>query len=147
VPFHDAINRLNFDARQDGAHHRPNEPLPTGSNLLTARSFRDRPARQVAIVTGAASYRDDDPYQVGAGAATASTLARLGAAFVLADINGAVAEKCAEAIRSKAGVAGGVEADACIEEHVQRMAAAAVKHFGCRLDTLPNNAAGSLRRQ
>ncbi|MGW6754924.1 hypothetical protein [Streptomyces sp. NPDC055817] len=48
---------------------------------------------EVATLAGAASYHDDDPHQVGQGAATARMLARLGAAFVLADINSAVAAK------------------------------------------------------
>ena len=58
---------------------------------------------KVAIVTGAASYHgDDDPYRVGQGVATSRTLARLGAAVVMADINGAVAEERAEEIRVEA---------------------------------------------
>lgn len=58
---------------------------------------------EVAILAGAASYHDDDPYQVGQGVATARTLARLGAAFVLADINSAVAAKCVQLRGSDAG--------------------------------------------
>jgi NAD(P)-dependent dehydrogenase (short-subunit alcohol dehydrogenase family) len=101
---------------------------------------------KVAIVTGAASYHgDDDPYRVGQGASSSSTLARLGANVVLADINGAVAEERADAIRSKGGVAVAVEVDVRVERDVQRMVATAVKHFG-RLDILHNNAA-DLSRQ
>ena len=96
---------------------------------------------KVAIVTGAASYHgDDDPYRVGQGAATSRTLASLGAAVVLADINGAVAEERAQEIRASGGNAIAVETDVRVEEHVKRMVATAVKEFG-RLDILHNNAA------
>ncbi len=61
---------------------------------------------RVAVVTSAASYHgDDDPYRAGQGGATSSsTLARLGAAVDLADINGALAEERAAAIQPKGGV-------------------------------------------
>jgi NAD(P)-dependent dehydrogenase (short-subunit alcohol dehydrogenase family) len=96
---------------------------------------------KVAIVTGAASYHGpDDPYRVGQGASTSSTLAGLGAAVILADINGAVAEERAEQIRAEGGDAIAVETDVRVEEEVQRMVATAVREFG-RLDILHNNAA------
>lgn len=96
---------------------------------------------KVAIVTGAASYHGSDGgIDVGQGAATAALLARLGAAVVLADINGAAAEQRAGEIRAGGGRAIAIATDVRVEEHVACMVAMALEHFG-RLDVLHNNAA------
>jgi NAD(P)-dependent dehydrogenase (short-subunit alcohol dehydrogenase family) len=101
----------------------------------------DRLDGKVAIVTGAASYHGDDTLrQQGQGGAVAAKLAELGASVVLADINGAAAERRAEAIREAGGDAIAVETDVRSEEQVQRMVQTALDEFG-RLDILHNNAA------
>ena len=101
----------------------------------------DRLEGKVAIVTGAASYHGDETLrQQGQGGAVAAKLAELGASVVLADINGAAAERRAEAIRDAGGDAIAVETDVRNEEHIQRMVQTAVDEFG-RLDILHNNAA------
>jgi NAD(P)-dependent dehydrogenase (short-subunit alcohol dehydrogenase family) len=96
---------------------------------------------RVAIVTGAASYHGDDTLrQPGQGSESAQTLARLGAAVVVADRNGAAAERRAEQIRADGGDALACEADVTDEAQVGRMVQAALDEFG-RLDILHNNAA------
>ncbi len=96
---------------------------------------------KVAIVTGAASYHGDETLrQQGQGGAVASKLAELGAAVVLADINGAAAERRAEAIVQAGGEAIAVQTDVRSEEQVRRMVDTALEAFG-RLDILHNNAA------
>jgi len=96
---------------------------------------------KVAIVTGAASYHGDDTLrQQGQGGAVAAKLAELGAAVVLADINGEAAERRAEGIRQAGGDAVAVETDVRDEAQVQRMVKTALDEFG-RLDILHNNAA------
>jgi NAD(P)-dependent dehydrogenase (short-subunit alcohol dehydrogenase family) len=101
----------------------------------------DRLEGKVAIVTGAASYHGDETLrQQGQGGAVAAKLAELGASVVLADLNGAAAERRAEAIRDAGGDAVAVETDVRNEEHIQRMVQTAIDEFG-RLDILHNNAA------
>jgi NAD(P)-dependent dehydrogenase (short-subunit alcohol dehydrogenase family) len=96
---------------------------------------------KVAIVTGAGSYHGDPSLrQPGQGSESARTLARLGAAVVLADINGEAAEHRASEIRAAGGDAVAVETDVSEEADVQRMVTAAIDEFG-RLDILHNNAA------
>jgi NAD(P)-dependent dehydrogenase (short-subunit alcohol dehydrogenase family) len=96
---------------------------------------------KVAIVTGAASYHGDESLrQPGQGSETAATLARLGAAVVLADINGPAAEARAEQLRRSGADAVAVAVDVTDEGQVQRMVQTAVNEFG-RLDILHNNAA------
>jgi hypothetical protein len=96
---------------------------------------------KVAIVTGAASFHGDDALsQPGQGSETSALLARLGAAVVLADINGDAAERRAEEIRLAGGDAIAVQTDVSDEQQVQRMVRVALDEFG-RLDVLHNNAA------
>jgi NAD(P)-dependent dehydrogenase (short-subunit alcohol dehydrogenase family) len=96
---------------------------------------------KVAIVTGAASYHGDDTLrQPGQGSETASILARLGAAVVLADINGEAAARRAADIRASGGDAVAVATDVSDEAQVKRMVQTALDEFG-RLDILHNNAA------
>jgi NAD(P)-dependent dehydrogenase (short-subunit alcohol dehydrogenase family) len=96
---------------------------------------------RVAIVTGAASYHGEDTFPApGQGSETAALLARLGAAVVLADINGTAAEARAEAIRDAGGEATAVEVDVSSEPDVRRMVRTAVERYG-RLDVLHSNAA------
>ncbi len=95
---------------------------------------------KVAIVTGAGSFHNDDELpEAGQGSAVAEIFARRGAAVILADINGAAAEKRAAAIREEGGEAAAVETDVGDEAQVERMVAFAVERFG-RLDILHNNA-------
>jgi NAD(P)-dependent dehydrogenase (short-subunit alcohol dehydrogenase family) len=95
---------------------------------------------KVAIVTGAASYHGDEWLdKPGSGSAVAAKLASLGAAVVLADIAGDVAETRADAIRSSGGTAVAVEVDIRDEASVEQMVATTVEQFG-RLDVLHNNA-------
>lgn len=86
---------------------------------------------KAAVVTGAAH---------GQGAASAATMAGLGASVVLADIDNASNAERAEEIQSSGGRALAVEADVRDEGQVADMIAAAVSEFG-RLDVLHNNAA------
>jgi len=98
-------------------------------------------AGKVAIITGAASYHGDASLrQPGQGSESARTLARLGAAVVLADVNGEAAEQRASEIRATGGDAVAVQTDVSDESQVQRMVRRALDEFG-RLDILHNNAA------
>lgn len=88
---------------------------------------------RVAIVTGAAS---------GIGRATASALARAGAAVLIADLQGESAEAAAQEIQAEGGVARSQQTDVGEEASVIEMVEVACSHFG-RLDILHNNAADS----
>jgi len=97
-------------------------------------------AGKVAIVTGAGSYHNDPELPApGSGSAVAARLAELGAAVVLADINGEAAEKRAAEIRDAGGSATAIQVDVREEPQVEAMIAAALTEFG-RLDVLHNNA-------
>jgi hypothetical protein len=96
---------------------------------------------KVAIVTGAASFHGDDSLrQPGQGSETAGLLARLGAAVVLADINGEAAARRAAEIRAGGGDAVAIETDVSDEVQVRQMVKTALEEFG-QLDILHNNAA------
>jgi NAD(P)-dependent dehydrogenase (short-subunit alcohol dehydrogenase family) len=96
---------------------------------------------KVAIVTGAGSYHGDESLRdPGQGSETSRLLAQLGAAVVLADINGPAAERRAEQIRADGGDAIAIETDVTDEEQVKRMVQTALDEFD-RLDILHNNAA------
>jgi NAD(P)-dependent dehydrogenase (short-subunit alcohol dehydrogenase family) len=86
---------------------------------------------KVAIVTGAAS---------GIGRATALLLAREGARVVIADRDGAGAERVAREIEAAGGQAQAARVDVSEEPEVEAMVAAAVARFG-GLHVLHNNAA------
>jgi hypothetical protein len=112
----------------------------TAQSLSVGEPLVDLSGR-VAIVTGAASYHGDDALrQPGQGSESAQTLARLGAAVVVADRNGTAAERRAERIRADGGDALACETDVTDEAQVRRMIQAALDEFG-RLDILHNNAA------
>jgi 3-oxoacyl-[acyl-carrier protein] reductase len=85
-----------------------------------------RLAGKTAIVTGGGS---------GFGAAIAATFAREGAKVVVADIDGAAAERVAAGLEGAMAVTADVSSDA----DTGRMVAAATERFG-RLDILVNNA-------
>jgi NAD(P)-dependent dehydrogenase (short-subunit alcohol dehydrogenase family) len=86
---------------------------------------------KVAIVTGAAS---------GIGRTTAHRLARAGAAVLVADLDGAGADRVAGEIANEGGRALGHALDVSQEAEVSAMIGAAVSAFG-GLDILHNNAA------
>lgn len=88
---------------------------------------------KVAIVTGAAS---------GIGAASAAMLAQAGARVVVADIDGAGAERQAEAIRAQGGAATAVAADIGDDGSIRRLMEATLSAYG-GLDILHNNAAAT----
>jgi NAD(P)-dependent dehydrogenase (short-subunit alcohol dehydrogenase family) len=90
-----------------------------------------RVAGKVAVVTGSAS---------GIGRVTASTLAREGAAVVIADIDSDGAREVAETINAAGGRALAQRTDVCVEADVVAMIDAAVSAFG-GLHVLHNNAA------
>ncbi len=85
-------------------------------------------AGRVALITGAAS---------GIGRATALTLARDGAAIVVADIDASGGTATVDAIATAGGQAIFVQAD--VTRDAERMVDASVQRFG-RLDILVNNA-------
>ena len=85
---------------------------------------------KVAIITGAAS---------GIGRATALRFAAEGAAVVIADVNRAAGNSCADEITAASGVATFVETDVSRERDLQRMIDAALQTYG-GLDILHNNA-------
>ena len=86
---------------------------------------------KVAIVTGAAS---------GIGRCSAATMAREGAAVVVADRNGTGADEVAAQINDTGGRAVGCTADIASEDDVRAMIDAAVEQFD-GLHVLHNNAA------
>lgn len=88
---------------------------------------------RVAIITGAGHER-------GQGAATARTLARLGARVVVSDIDGGGAAARAEEIVAAGGDALAVTADVRDEEQVRALVNATVEAFG-RIDILHSQAA------
>jgi len=97
----------------------------------------NRVAGKVAIVTGAAS---------GIGQATAELLASEGASVVVADLDGAGAERVAAGIRAAGGRAVGQPTDVSNEEQIRRMIQRAVDEFG-GLHILHNNAAMTASRE
>jgi NAD(P)-dependent dehydrogenase (short-subunit alcohol dehydrogenase family) len=90
---------------------------------------------QVAVVTGAGQ---------GVGAAAAKALAEAGAAVVAVDIDGALAEKKAEALRAHQHRTLAIAADVGSVADIQRMVDRAIAEYG-RIDILVNNA-GVTRR-
>jgi NAD(P)-dependent dehydrogenase (short-subunit alcohol dehydrogenase family) len=87
--------------------------------------------RKIAIVTGGAS---------GIGRVTAETLAREGAAVVIADLNAAGGQEVADGIVAAGGRAVSVRTDVSVEADVAAMVAFAVGTYG-GLHVLFNNAA------
>jgi NAD(P)-dependent dehydrogenase (short-subunit alcohol dehydrogenase family) len=98
---------------------------------VDGRAGSGRVEDKVAIVTGGAS---------GLGRATAETLAREGAAVVIADLAGDRADEVVAAIEAAGGRAAAVRTDVSVEADVAAMVAFAVETFGA-LHVLHNNAA------
>jgi len=88
-------------------------------------------AGKTALVTGAAS---------GIGRATAQALAREGAAVLVADLDGAGAERVAAEIAAAGGTARAARCDVTRADEVEAMVRAALDAFGGRLDCAVNNA-------
>jgi 3-oxoacyl-[acyl-carrier protein] reductase len=88
-------------------------------------------SNKVAIVTGAGG---------GIGEAYAKSIAALGAAVAIADINEAGAQRVADEIKASGGKAFAVKVDVSKEESCKAMADAVVAEFG-GIDFLVNNAA------
>lgn len=88
-------------------------------------------AGKTALVTGAAS---------GIGRATAHALAREGAAVLVADVDGAGAERVAGEIAAAGGTARATRCDVTRAEDAEAMVRAALAAFGGRLDCAVNNA-------
>ena len=84
----------------------------------------------VAIVTGGGS---------GFGEAICQSFSAAGAKIVVADINGAHAERVAAALRAQGAAAIAVQADVSLSADMSALVAAAVQKFG-RLDLMVNNA-------
>jgi NAD(P)-dependent dehydrogenase (short-subunit alcohol dehydrogenase family) len=89
-----------------------------------------RLAGKVAVITGAAS---------GIGRATATRFAQEGAKVVVADINQAGGEACAQQIKAAGGQAVFIKTDVSQEADLQNMIEVAVSTYG-GLDILHNNA-------
>ncbi len=86
---------------------------------------------RVIIVTGGGH---------GIGRAYCHGVAAEGGRVVVADIDGEAADRVADEVTHEGGQAIAVQVDVSREDHAQRMAQAAVEHFG-RIDGLINNAA------
>jgi NAD(P)-dependent dehydrogenase (short-subunit alcohol dehydrogenase family) len=93
--------------------------------------FPHRLDDKVAIVTGSAS---------GIGRGTAHFLAQEGASVVVADLDGAGAERVTAEIRDAGGTATAIPVDVSDEESIRDMMVRTLEDFG-RLDVLHNNAA------
>jgi NAD(P)-dependent dehydrogenase (short-subunit alcohol dehydrogenase family) len=91
----------------------------------------NRVANKVAIITGSAS---------GIGRATAELFAAEGARVLVADLNGPGAERVAEGIRERGGVAAAHLTDVSSESSIREMVECAVAEFS-GIDILHNNAA------
>jgi NAD(P)-dependent dehydrogenase (short-subunit alcohol dehydrogenase family) len=86
---------------------------------------------KVAAVTGAGR---------GIGRSIALRLARDGAEVLVADIDVALAEEAAAAIREQGGAAHALAVDVVEREQVEEMAAAAQRAFGAPIEVMVNNA-------
>ncbi|HUN38867.1 MAG TPA: SDR family NAD(P)-dependent oxidoreductase [Acetobacteraceae bacterium] len=95
-------------------------------------------AGKVAIVTGAGSVGPG----WGNGKATATLLARQGAAVFLVDINPSAAEETRGIIQSEGGASAVHGSDMTLAADVENMVRACMARFG-RLDVLVNNVGGS----
>jgi NAD(P)-dependent dehydrogenase (short-subunit alcohol dehydrogenase family) len=93
-----------------------------------------RLAGKTALVVGAGSVGPG----WGNGKATAVLFAREGARVVCVDVNEAAARETADIIRSEAGEAEALQADAATAADVARMVAACLDRYG-RIDVLDNN--------
>lgn len=89
---------------------------------------------KVAIVTGGGSAGEG----IGNGRAAAILLARAGVQVLVVDLQGELAERTVQMIRTEGGIAEAHVADITDEGQCREMVSAALAHFG-RLDLLDNN--------
>lgn len=108
----------------------PSTPI-AGSAAERTDLRAGRVAGKVALVTGSAS---------GIGRTTAETLAREGARVALVDLDVAGAERVAEGIRARGGLALALRADVSKESEIRAAIEGTVERFGA-LHILHNNAA------
>jgi NAD(P)-dependent dehydrogenase (short-subunit alcohol dehydrogenase family) len=92
-------------------------------------------AGKVAIVTGGGAVAGEI---ISVGDATCRTLARLGAAIAVVDLNAEAAKRTVTAIEADGGRAAAIVADLTAESQAMRAVAETLEHFG-RIDVLANN--------
>lgn len=92
-------------------------------------------AGKVAIVTGGGAGAGE---AISVGDATCRTLARLGAAIAVVDLNAEAAKRTVAAIETDGGRAAPIVADLTAESQAARAVAETLEHFG-RVDMLVNN--------
>lgn len=92
-------------------------------------------AGKVAIVTGGGAVAGE---AVSVGDATCRTLARLGAAIAVVDLNAEAAKRTVAAIEADGGRAAAIVANLTAESQAMRAVAETLEHFG-RINVLVNN--------
>ncbi len=127
----DGARRFRGVPRDQGDCHGSTVTLETTQGDITVGLYGDQFNDKVAIVTGAGG---------GIGQVYAESLAREGAAVVVADINVEGAQKVADGIKGEGGNALAVRVDVSDPDSAKEMAATTLSEFG-GIDYLVNNAA------